>query len=208
MLHRRKALLRAALPTAALALVLTGCGSDGSDDTADAEPSAQEKNKEAAGAEEAEDEAPSGPLTVGQKAPGTHEFDMSSGKAQLEITAEKVGTGKNADLTAAGLQESDVKGQYPVFVHFTYTVKSGSGLKEPDFNLKARVLGEDDKPGKKLMAIGADPIKGGCPEERDDDFEVGDTKTLCSTFLLDEGTDVAQVAWAGDVRDPLLWNVE
>ncbi|MFG3253890.1 hypothetical protein [Streptomyces sp. NPDC048172] len=212
MSHGRKALLRAVVPATVLALALTGCGSD--DDSSDGggkkgKSSSADKTEQGSQEKEQEEEAPSGPLTLGQPAPGTHEYDMSSGKAKLQITAQKVDKGANADLLAAGLKGKDVKGMYPVFVYFKYNVKSAQKLDQPDFNIKARVLGDDDKPGKKLIAIGASDIKGGCPADDDDKtWKAGMTDSLCTTFLLPEGTQPKQVAWAGDLRNPLLWNVK
>ncbi|MDJ1131564.1 hypothetical protein [Streptomyces iconiensis] len=209
MSHGRKALIRAVAPAAVLALALTGCGSDDSSDSkaegkTDGKKSSSEKTEQGG----AEEEAPAGPLKLGQTAPGQHKYDMSDGKAKLEITAKTVKTGANKDLLAAGLKGEDVKGMQPVFVTFQYTVKEGSKLDDPGFNRKVRVLGEDKKPGKSLIAIGADPIPGGCPDVDEVKWKAGDTKTLCSTFLLPEGTAAEQVAWAGDLRDPLIWNVK
>lgn len=209
MSYGRKALIRAVAPTAVLALALTGCGSDDkSESESDGKKSSSEKTEQGSKQEEKKEEAPSGPLSLGQTAPGQHEYDMSDGKAQLEITAESVKTGKNADLLAAGLKGEDVKGMQPVFVTFKYTVKEGAKLDDPGFNRKVRVLGEDKKPGKSLIAIGADPIPGGCPDVDEIKWKTGDTKTMCSTFLLPEGTAAEQVAWAGDLRNPLMWNVK
>ena len=212
MSHARKTLLRAVVPATVLALALTGCGSDdsdGGDGGKKGKSSSADRTEQGSQEKEQEDDAPAGPLKVGETAPGTHDYDMSSGKAKLQITSEKVDKGSNADLLAAGLKGKDVKGQYPVFVYFKYTVKSAQKLDRPDFNIKARVLGDDDKPGKKLIAIGAADIKGGCPADDDDKtWKTGTTASLCSTFLLPEGTEPKQVAWAGDLSNPLLWNVK
>lgn len=210
MSYGRKALIRAVAPTAVLALALTGCGSDGSSDSEASEKGDKKSSsdKTEQGGQEKKTQTPAGPLSLGQTAPGQHEYDMSDGKAELEITAKSVKAGKNADLLAAGLKGEDVKGMHPVFVTFEYTVKEGSKLDDPGFNRKARVLGEDKKPGKSLIAIGADPIPGGCPDVDEIKWKAGDTKTMCSTFLLPEGTAAEQVAWAGDLRNPLMWNVK
>lgn len=203
--HRKTALLRAAAPVAILALALTACGPDDSSDKGSKDSKADTSQEDRA-EEPQQDE---GPWTVGETAPGTHKFELSDKKADLEITAKKVGTGTNADLLAAGLKKDDVKTMYPVFVHFEYTVKKADKpLEDADFNLKARVIGEGNAQGRKLITIGAADIKGGCPEKEDITWKQGDTHTLCNTYLMDEGKDVKQVAWAGNLTDPLLWNVK
>ena len=208
MLHHKRSLLRAAAPVAVLALALTACGSNDSPDEGkkDAKAGTSQDDKSEQRDQETQDK---GPWTVGETAPGTHEFESGSEKADIEITAKKVDTGKNADLLAAGLKKSDVKTMYPVFVHFTYTLKkTAKPMDDPDFNLKARVMGTGNEPGRKLITIGAADIKGGCPDQEDITWKQGDTHDVCSTFLMAEGKDVEQVAWAGDLSNPLLWNVK
>ncbi|MBA0049716.1 hypothetical protein E0L36_01990 [Streptomyces sp. AJS327] len=228
MLHRRKTLLRVAAPAAILALTLTACSDDGDggrkkgggggDDTS------QDSGGSGGGSDDAKDDANNDSnddsngsggsnsrpgnktLVVGQTAPGTH--DMND-KGKVRVTATKVGKATNADLVAAGVQAEKVKGKYPVFVHFRYQVaEMAKPETSPNFNVKARVLGADGRPGQKLITIGAADIKGGCPKDAMGEVKQGDTVNECSTFLLDEGTAVKQVAWAGDLSKPLIWNVK
>lgn len=207
--------MRAAATSAVLALALTACGGDESDEGKDDKPSA---SQDAAGdetatddqADDSEDSGASGDnsaLAVGAKADGEHEWKSGDATAKLEITSTKVEQGTNADLVTAGLGKN-TEGMYPVFVYFDYTVKEANGVEpDADFNNKATALGPDDKPGKKLIAIGGSAIKGGCPEdEADPNWEVGTSATLCTTFVMTEGTDVEKVAWVGDMRNPVMWD--
>lgn len=213
MLHRRSNLLRAVVPAATLALALTACGSDDSSDNDNGQGDKGGSSQQDGGSdsddsgESSEDDGADGsggPYKLGETADGSHE---ANDKGTVRVTAEKVETGKNSDLTDAGVKSSDVKGQYPVFVYFKYQVeKMDKPQTSPNFNVNARVLGKGDERAKKLLTIGADAIKGGCPEKDDAEVKKGSTVTECSTFLLPEGTDVDQVAWAEDIQNPLIWN--
>lgn len=218
MFHRKKALLRAAAPAVILSLALTACGSDDSDDEgksdkAETSQDAGSDDAEEAGDTDDSDDAAAGDnsgLAVGDKANGQHKWERGNSSAQLEVTAEKVDVGTNADLVAAGLEGDSTKGMYPVFVYFNYTVKEAEALEpDTDFNNKVGVLGPGDKPGKKLIAIGGDDIKGGCPADaKDPAWKVGTSATLCTTFVMPEGTDVAKVAYIGDMRNPVMWDAK
>lgn len=211
MSHRRRVLLGAVVGSTVLAVTLTGCNSDSGGGKSGRKSSSSHSDSDSDSGDKKDAQAGSrnsGPLRLGQTAPGLHTYDMSDGKAKLQIAAQKVNVGKNTDLTDAGLRASDVKGMYPVFVHVKYTVKEAKGLDDPGFNRKMAVMGTGKTPAKRLMAIGGDPIKGGCPEDQEFEWKVGDSNTMCSTFLMPEGKKPVQVAWAGDMRNPLIWNVK
>ena len=219
MQHRRKTLLRAAAPVAILALALTACGPDDNDSSDDSKgddkssSDSADKSGDDDGADEdkAGDDAPGsgGELTLGQTAPEEKEIKRGDGTVKVKITAEKFNTGKNADLTAAGFSADKVKGKYPVYAYFKYEVTEVTSPVSPgtDFNSSTAVLDAEGKPGSRFIAIGGQPLKGGCPEkDRDLKWEKGTTATLCTTFLMDEGKEPAKLAYS--TVNPLMWAVK
>lgn len=230
MQHRRKTLLRAAAPVAILALALTACGPDdndssddgkaddksssdsadkgGDDDGASDDADADDKGDDS---DKGGDDAPGsgGELTLGQTAPEEKEVKRGDGTVKVKITAEKVDTGKNADLTAAGFSPDKVKGKYPVYAYFKYEVTEVTSPVDAgtDFNSTTAVLDAEGKPGSRFIAIGGQPLKGGCPDkDRDLKWEKGTTATLCTTFLMDDGKEPTKLAYG--MVNPLLWAVK
>lgn len=216
MSHRRSHVLRAIAPVAVLALALTGCGSDDSDSSSDSKgDTSQSESSDDKNADENdstddsadEDAGPGGELKLGES--GEQTSKKGDGEATLKITAEKVDKGVNADLVDAGFDSEKVKGKYPVHAYLKYEVTELSGEIEPgtDFNTTAAVLDTEGKPGSRFIAIGGEPLKGGCPEkDRELKWEKGTTATQCTTYLMPEGKEIDKVAWG--MVNPLMWAID
>ncbi|MBU7598860.1 hypothetical protein JGS22_014865 [Streptomyces sp. P38-E01] len=219
MTHRRKTLLRAIAPVAALTLALTACGSDDGDDSGDKKnDKSSSESSDTSGSDDGDDatdepteEAPAntGDLPLGQAASEEKEIKRGDGTLKAKITADKVDTGENADLTAAGFSADKVKGKYPVYAYFTYEITEQTGEISPgtDLNSTTAVLDAEGKPGSRFIAIGGQPLKGGCPEkDRELEWKKGTKATLCTTFLMDEGKEPTKLAYG--MVNPLLWAVK
>ncbi|MEZ0022582.1 hypothetical protein P3T36_003811 [Kitasatospora sp. MAP12-15] len=219
-------LLRVAVPTAALALLLTGCGPDDTSVTGNgtAAPSAAASSgKSFHSAAPAPSDAPSAPATAptdpnsaapggdlpgalaaGAQAKGVFN-DSTAGDISLSIGPVKVVKGDIADLASFDLKPDQTAGKTPYYVTVSYTHEGGNGIFEPYFNLQLRAMVDAQTQASKIDLIGAfskcasDVPQGGA------NFVKGQTEHECAVYLAPTATPVKYVLWMNKDNTPLTW---
>ncbi|MGW9041728.1 hypothetical protein ACWGQL_04045 [Streptomyces lydicus] len=206
MLHTKTVWLRAVAPVAVLALALTACGdkkgSAGAQDdkksnaAADA-PKTEKKSAEPAGG---------GELKAGRS--GTGKFKEENGKQEItyEVTAEKVHVGTEAEAKKLVSDPKDAKGLVAATAWITYTNKGGGVVKGmPRVGNESEIYADGRRGG---LLIGAAEDGPGCEDTIDiENWKVGQSHTLCQTYMIPAGTKSVEVHWAGEEQSgtPFVW---
>ncbi|MFF8369147.1 hypothetical protein ACF05W_09930 [Streptomyces lydicus] len=206
MLHTKTVWLRAVAPVAVLALALTACGdkkgSAGAQDdkksnaAADA-PKTEKKSAEPAGG---------GELKAGQR--GTGKFREENGKQEItyDVAAEKVHVGTEAEAKKLVSDPKDAKGLVAATAWITYTNKGGGVVKGmPRVGNETEIYADGRRGG---LLIGAAEDGPGCEDTIDiENWKVGQSHTLCQTYMIPAGTKSVEVRWAGEEQSgtPFVW---
>ncbi|MFE0463650.1 hypothetical protein ACFW1A_30805 [Kitasatospora sp. NPDC058965] len=219
---RTQYFLRAAVPaTAALALLLTGCGPDETDGNA-AKPApsgsatggfggGQSADPATPAARPSATSAPSaaagagfpGALAPSAQAKGVF-TDHQKGDISLAIGPVKVVKGNAADL-AKFFKPEELTGKTPYYVTVAYTHTGGSGLYEPYFNLQLRAMVSDQDQATKADLIGAFPQCQSDVPQGGKDFVQGQTEHECAVYLAPSDKPVQYVLWMNKDNKPLAW---
>ncbi|WP_344442041.1 hypothetical protein [Kitasatospora nipponensis] len=227
---RTSTLLRAAVPAAALALLLTGCGPDetpapagasSAAPSAAASSAAPSKSAAApskggaapstsAGASAPASSAPGGPgagfaaaLAPSAQAQGVYS-DHQKGDISLTIGPVKVVKGDVADL-AKFAKAADLAGKTPYYVSVSYTHTGGNGLFEPYFNAQLRAMVSDTDQAPKIDLLSGFPQCQSDVPKGGADFVKGQTEHECAIYLAPSDKPLKYVLWVNKSGAPLAW---
>ncbi|MEU8926926.1 hypothetical protein AB0D10_39420 [Kitasatospora sp. NPDC048545] len=215
----------AAIPAAAaLALLLTACGPDNSDNPAGAastgaaptttvSPGTASPSTAAtalptitAAAPTATPTAPSrfaDALPPAGTANGTF-TDSQKGDISLSIGPTSVVKGDIADL-ADFLKPEDMAGKTPYYVRVTYTHTGGNGIYEPYFNLRLRAMVSDTAQARKVDLLSAFPKCESDVPHGGKDFVKGQSDHECAIYLAPADKPLQYLVWLDKDNKPLAW---
>ncbi|AOP50263.1 hypothetical protein [Streptomyces lydicus] len=205
MLHTKSVWLRAVAPAAVLALTLTACGDD--KDSAGAQD--HKKSNAAADAPKTEKKSAEpvagGELKAGRR--GTGKFREENGKREItyDVAAEKVHVGTEAEARKLVSDPKDAKGLVAATAWITYTNKGGGVVKDmPRVGNESEIYADGRRGG---LLIGAAEDGPGCEDTIDiENWKVGQSHTLCQTYMIPAGAKSVEVHWAGEGQSaPFVW---
>ncbi|GAB2700821.1 hypothetical protein [Kitasatospora kifunensis] len=228
---RTTTLLRAAVPTtAALTLLLTGCGPDettatGSTTTAPATAAATTaptshpttaapSDRVPSAAPTATKAAPSsqpgggdafpGALAAGAQANGVF-TDHQQGDISLAIGPVKVVKGDISDLAKFDLKPDQTAGKTPYYVSVSYTHTGGNGIFEPYFNIQLRAMLDAQTQAPKLDLLSSFPKCSSDVPVGGANFVKGQTEHECAVYLAPSDKPIKYVLWMNKDNTPLAW---
>ncbi|MDX3227094.1 hypothetical protein [Streptomyces sp. ME19-01-6] len=192
----------AVLCAAGFALVATGCNDNLAQDGGSETPSKAPK-KPSASASKAVDSDAGKTLALGETTPITYKRSDKTGT--LRIAAKSVVKGAQSDLDKVALKAEERKLQ-PYYVTMSFENIGKNSIKYPFLSSPTNLRDSRGEDGKSLITLDGDVAK--CPGEDPDDFNKGNTATLCKVFLLPSGETPSVVSYTGDFdKEPVFWKV-
>lgn len=199
---QRPSKARYGLLATALSLTLTACGGSGGGGEETGGPKNPAAGDSPAATKSAAAKVEWSPaLSMGQPAPGLYESQNAAG-GKFEIAAQKIVAGKPGQLKIGDFDVREAAKGTPYFIFVTYTLKEGKPEKpNPLLSANLAVLDEN---GEKfgLDTVDLDEDNGCKVPEIYLGWDAGETRTLCSTVVLDGSKQPARLAWNADAMTP------
>ncbi|KOG43114.1 hypothetical protein [Streptomyces resistomycificus] len=183
-----------------LALVVTACGTGGSDSGTDSGKGTSE---------------PAAPTALSVETTARNAtWTFRSATHQLKVAPKRLARGSAADLADAHLDE-DLKGKIPYYLTVTYTNTGSAALSQPAPQANFTVALADGTPGDAVSLWSSNPLAtesgsslpDNCDKTGPGSVAAGATATVCQIVMLPEGHEPATVAYADDASDTHLWKV-
>ncbi|MFD8781693.1 hypothetical protein [Kitasatospora sp. NPDC059599] len=215
----------AAIPAAAaLALLLTACGPDNSDNPTGATPTGAAPTTTVSPGTASPSTAATALPTITAAAPtatptapsrfadalpptgtanGTF-TDSQKGDISLSIGPTSVVKGDITDL-ADFLKPEDMAGKTPYYVRVTYTHTGGNGIYEPYFNLRLRAMVSDTAQARKVDLLSAFPKCESDVPHGGKDFVKGQSDHECAIYLAPADKPLQYLVWLDKDNKPLAW---
>lgn len=194
----------AASATGALALLITGCGGNGSTD---------DNGKDTPGGTTASPAAAHRlPLKSASHQTTWTGTGSKQGAFRLKLTAKSLERGARADLSQVQLGE-DLAGMVPYYLTVAYTNTGKTAITSPDPVSDTSVAGPDGQAAERLTVMRSDTLATGsglpsqCDQPAPATLAPGDTAEVCQVFMLPKKTSPTTVAYSGDESGTILWRV-
>ncbi|MFG2440570.1 hypothetical protein [Streptomyces sp. NPDC048508] len=196
MSHPKPVRFIAAVPTVLLALTLSACG--GGDDTASNKPAPDKATTAAVPSKSAS----GGDVGTGESATGKVAED--DGTVTYAITAEKVDLGTEAQAAQLVRDKADAKGKVLAVAHVRFTHKSGPAVSSSSDVNDGTTIWADGQRG--AILIGAPDDAPGCEDTYDiENWKVGESHTVCTSYLIPAAAKKIQVHWSEEDAQPYIW---
>ncbi|MFD3616545.1 hypothetical protein ACFWWT_15180 [Streptomyces sp. NPDC058676] len=189
-----------------LALVVTACGSGGSD-------SAGSDGGTGSGSGKGTSKAAATALPV-ESTERKATWSDQSATHELTIAPSRLARGTATDLEHVQL-DADLKGMVPYYLTGAYTNTGSAPLEQPDPEADFTVTLADGTPGKavslwnsnSLSTESSASLPDNCDKAGPASVAAGATATVCRLVMLPKGHEPATVAYADEAGDTLLWKV-
>ncbi|NSC22659.1 hypothetical protein FM076_16360 [Streptomyces albus subsp. chlorinus] len=189
-----------------LALALTGCNSSGKKGhKSDSDSSSSSSSSGGSGSAKEKTT-----YRLGQASP-VQKGDSEGAKGSFTVTPTKVQTGTKADMANSGLEKDKDEGpKIPVYVWSTITHKSGEPMKVGDMDDDLQVKTDKGQRTKALIVLMGEAKWPNCPSfDRDEKLKAGQSKKICTAFLVPEGQKATAVELSrGFYKKPLQWRAD